>query len=109
MEILQCSVDHDDESEFRVIVDGDAVKHITIDNGVYNPDDMCFAPAIESLTPTPLPGDWNQGRVSKEDDGSPHWRKRDINKHNLLVREGKMGLIEFDGAKKCDDEAYLAR
>ena len=62
--ILNLEVDADDVSDFRLLVDGKAFKYITIDAGVYNPEDMVFDRAIIPLLP-PLPeGDWNQGHIA---------------------------------------------
>ena len=66
IELLHASVDPDNqvESEFRILVDGRSFKYITIDPGLYEPDDMCFGPAFVSLLP-PLPDkDWNVGHIS---------------------------------------------
>ncbi|OTB03204.1 hypothetical protein M426DRAFT_12791 [Hypoxylon sp. CI-4A] len=65
IQVLQASVDLESESEFRVLIDNKSVKYITIDGGLYDPDDMCFEPSLVSLLP-PLPsGDWNVGRISR--------------------------------------------
>ncbi|KAJ5211655.1 uncharacterized protein N7498_003301 [Penicillium cinerascens] len=75
IQLLQASVDPDNEmeSEFRVLVDGQFVKYITIDPGLYDPDDMCFPPAFASLLPQFPDGDWNEGRISRDPTtGTPH-------------------------------------
>lgn len=48
--LLQCSVDPEDTSEFRILADGKHVKHLTIDPGLYAAEDMCFAP-LETMLP----------------------------------------------------------
>lgn len=63
--LLQASVDPEDASEFRLLVDNKSVKYITIDAGVYDCRDMCFGPALISLLPPLPPGDWNKGRISR--------------------------------------------
>jgi predicted Ser/Thr protein kinase len=74
IEVLQCSVDPSDESEFRILIDGKFVKYLTIDGGLYNVDDMCFAPSLISIIPPLPPGDWNTGRISRNGaDGQPHF------------------------------------
>ena len=66
IELLQASVDSDDESELRILVDDKHVKYLTIDHGLYDSDDMCFEPAITTMLP-PLPlGDWNQCRITPD-------------------------------------------
>lgn len=67
IELLQASVDPDgaDESEFRLLVNNKFVKYITIDGGLFDRDDMCFGPTLITLLPPLPPGDWNQGRVSR--------------------------------------------
>jgi len=63
--LLQASVDPEDESEFRILIDDKFVKYITIDAGLYDSDDMCFEPSLVSLMPPLPPGDWNKGRISR--------------------------------------------
>ncbi|KAI0489821.1 alpha-galactosidase A precursor [Xylaria cf. heliscus] len=64
IQLLQASVDAETASEFRLLIDNKFVKYITIDGGLYSPDDMCFGPSLISLLP-PLPaGHWNEGRIS---------------------------------------------
>lgn len=45
--LLQASVDLEDESEFRMLVDNQHVKYITIDGGLYDVEDMCFEPVLK--------------------------------------------------------------
>ncbi|KPM46435.1 hypothetical protein AK830_g12 [Neonectria ditissima] len=65
LQLLQASVDQDDESDFRILVDGTVVKYITIAPGLFSQEDMCFAPSLFSLLPPLPPGDWITGRVSR--------------------------------------------
>lgn len=65
IQVLQASVDPEDESEFRILIDNKFVKYITIDGGLYDRDEMCFGPSLISLLP-PLPlGNWNKGHISR--------------------------------------------
>ncbi|KAM7217205.1 alpha-galactosidase A precursor [Rhypophila decipiens] len=74
IQVLQASVDPEYESEFRILVDNKFVKYITIDAGLYDCDDMCFAPSLISLMPPLPPGDWNKGRISRNPKtGDPHF------------------------------------
>ncbi|KAI0892967.1 alpha-galactosidase A precursor [Annulohypoxylon nitens] len=63
--VLQASVDPEDTSEFRVLVDNKFVKYITIDAGLYDSDEMCFGPSLISLLPPLPPGDWTTGHISR--------------------------------------------
>lgn len=64
--VLQASVDPEDQSEFRVLVDQKFVKYLTIDPGLHDVSDMCFGPSLISMLP-PLPlGDWNKGHISHD-------------------------------------------
>ncbi|KAL6908787.1 alpha-galactosidase A precursor [Trichoderma evansii] len=74
IQFLQASVDPENESEFRLLVNNKCVKYITIDGGLYDSDDMCFGPSLVSLIP-PLPsGDWNEGPISRNPaTGNPHF------------------------------------
>jgi predicted Ser/Thr protein kinase len=75
--LLQANVDPgDNESEFRILVDGKFVKYLTIEAGVYDVDDMCFEPSLVSILPTLPPGDWSEGQISKTiTTGLPHFTK----------------------------------
>ncbi|KAK4210313.1 hypothetical protein QBC37DRAFT_350240 [Rhypophila decipiens] len=74
IQVLQASVDPEYESEFHILVDNKFVKYITIDAGLYDCDDMCFAPSLLSLMPPLPPGDWNKGRISRNPKtGDPHF------------------------------------
>ncbi|KAL7926376.1 alpha-galactosidase A precursor [Trichoderma austrokoningii] len=74
LQLLQASVDPDDESEFRLLVDNKQIKYITIDAGIFDQEDMCFEPSLVSLLPPFPPGDWNQGRISRNPrTGDPHF------------------------------------
>ncbi|EKG09572.1 Lipopolysaccharide kinase [Macrophomina phaseolina MS6] len=65
VQLLQASVDPNDTSELRILVEGRFVKYLTIGPGTYDADDMCFGPSLVALLP-PLPsGDWNEGYISR--------------------------------------------
>jgi hypothetical protein len=59
-QLRQASVDPDDQSEFRILVDRKFVKYLIIDPGLYDVDDMCFGPSSISIIPPLLSGDWNK-------------------------------------------------
>ncbi|GME27535.1 alpha-galactosidase A precursor [Neofusicoccum parvum] len=64
-QLLQASVDPEDFSELRILVDQRHVKYLTIDPGLYAADDMRFEPSLVAILP-PLPhGDWNSSHISR--------------------------------------------
>ncbi|KAI0190833.1 alpha-galactosidase A precursor [Astrocystis sublimbata] len=65
IKLLQASVDEDDESHFRLLINDKTVKYIIIDAGLFDTDDMCFAPSLIDLLPPFPPGDWKTGRISR--------------------------------------------
>ncbi|KAH3910768.1 hypothetical protein HBH56_146080 [Parastagonospora nodorum] len=75
IQVLQMSVDLEHQpSEFRILVDRKFVKYLTIDPGLYHVDVMCLAPVLISMLPPLPPGDWNQGRISRDTStGRPHF------------------------------------
>lgn len=74
IKLLNYEVDPSGEGEFRILVDGKFVKYLSIDAGLYNVDDLSFAPIFVSMIPPLPPGDWNTGRISRNDaDGEPHF------------------------------------
>jgi hypothetical protein len=74
--LLQAEVDEHDESFFRLLVDGRFVKYVTIESGLYTPEDMCFGPSLISLLPDLPPGDWNDGLVARDTNtGLPHFAR----------------------------------
>ncbi|GAB1211934.1 hypothetical protein ATERTT37_001058 [Aspergillus terreus] len=73
IELLQAEVDENDESYFRLLVDGRTIKYITIGPGIYSTEDMCFGPSLVSILPELPPGDWNDGLVARDADDRPHF------------------------------------
>jgi predicted Ser/Thr protein kinase len=74
IQLLQATVDADDESYFRLLVDSKFVKYITVDSGVYSTDDMCFGPSLISLLPALPAGEWNIGHIRRHPEtGAPHF------------------------------------
>ena len=66
IQVLQVSVDEEDDSYVRLLVDDKLVKYVTIATGVYAVEDMCFAPALIPLLPTLPAEDWNVGFIDKD-------------------------------------------
>ncbi|GIK06763.1 hypothetical protein Aspvir_002414 [Aspergillus viridinutans] len=76
IELLQAEADENDQSFFRLLVDGRAIKYITIEPGIYSVEDMCFGPSLVSLLPDFPPGDWNDGLVAREgENGQPRFTR----------------------------------
>ncbi|KAG2412505.1 alpha-galactosidase A precursor [Aspergillus terreus] len=73
IELLQAEVDGNDESYFRLLVDGRTIKYITIGPGIYSTEDMCFGGSLVSILPELPPGDWNDGLVAQDADDRPHF------------------------------------
>ncbi|BDD61733.1 hypothetical protein MPDQ_001497 [Monascus purpureus] len=71
IELLQVEADENDQSFFRVLVDGRTVKYITIDPGIFSIEDMCFGPSLTSILPDLPDWDWNDGLVTKDASGRP--------------------------------------
>jgi predicted Ser/Thr protein kinase len=66
LQLLQASVDPEDDSYLRFLIDGRNVKYITIAPGVFAADDMCFGPSIARLLPAIPTGDWNFGYIARD-------------------------------------------
>src|ERR1700678_4321434 len=78
IQLLQASIDmnSDDQSDFRILVGHKSIKYLIIDPGLYKVHDMCFGPSLVSLVPSPPPGDWNTGYISRNAaDGRPHFAR----------------------------------
>ena len=73
LQILQCEVDEEGDSEFRFLLNGSCVKYVTIDPGLFDPMDMTFGPSLFPLLPRFPEGDWNIGRVSADANGKPRF------------------------------------
>ncbi|KAK3641220.1 hypothetical protein LTR56_011460 [Elasticomyces elasticus] len=79
---LQASVDDEDDSHFRILVNGDTIRYLTVASGVYTAQDMCFSPTFMSLLPSFPPGDWNEACISRDaGSGEPYFR--DCTKRSL--------------------------
>jgi hypothetical protein len=66
VEVLQAEVNENDQSFFRLCVDGRAIKYLTIEPGLYIVEDMCFGPSLLSILPDFPPGGWNDGLVARD-------------------------------------------
>ncbi|KAK5121442.1 hypothetical protein LTR85_005275 [Meristemomyces frigidus] len=76
LQLLQASIDEDDDSHFRFLVGGVSIKYVTITRKLYKTDDMSFEPTLILLLPTFPPGDWNDGRISRNpQDGRPFFER----------------------------------
>ncbi|KAJ6131319.1 alpha-galactosidase A precursor [Penicillium sp. IBT 18751x] len=76
IELLQAEVAENDQSFFRVLVDGLSIKYITVEPGVYSTEDMCFGPSLVSILPKFPTGDWNDGLVAQDaNDGKPFFAR----------------------------------
>ncbi|TGJ80956.1 hypothetical protein E0Z10_g7808 [Xylaria hypoxylon] len=66
--LLAALVDSNDEeeSEYRLLVDEEHVKYVTVDPGVFPKDDRTFAPVLIPMLPPFPPGNWNEGHISKD-------------------------------------------
>ena len=66
LQVLHLSADENSESHFRILVDGQSVKYLTVDAGVYETEDMCFpSTSVSKLPPLPA-GDWNLGHICRQ-------------------------------------------
>ncbi|KAF5127400.1 hypothetical protein E5D57_008330 [Metarhizium anisopliae] len=112
LQLLQASVDPDDESEFRLLVNNSLVKYITIDAGIFSQDDMCFEPSLVSLLPPLPPGDWNQGRISRNPEtGSPHFSAisdTDLPGITKIWHPTQIDHLEFHMGQKLRSNVYEA-
>ncbi|KAF1845757.1 uncharacterized protein K460DRAFT_282437 [Cucurbitaria berberidis CBS 394.84] len=62
--IHQASTDPDDISEFRLLVDHQHIKYVTIDPYIFDDMDLIFEPTLINILRPLLPaGDWNQARI----------------------------------------------
>lgn len=125
IELLQAEVDENDQSFFRLLVHGRAIKYITVEPGIYSSEDMCFGPFLVSILPKLPTGDWNDGLVAKDaKDDRPHfaycnltqfpgvqntWRRTYVNYLELSIgRKLRTGIYEA----KCsvfDDDIVVAK
>jgi len=112
IQVLQASVDPDDESHFRILVGGKFIKYLTVDTGLYSPDDMCFAPSLIPLLP-PLPlGDWNVGHISKDPThGRPYFAtatKIPLRKITHIWHASQIDYLELKMGRKLRSNVYEA-
>jgi serine/threonine protein kinase len=64
IKLLQVSADPDDISEFRLLVDHQHIKYVTIDPYIFDDMDLIFEPTlIEILRPLLPAGNWNHARI----------------------------------------------
>jgi hypothetical protein len=76
IELLQAEVDENDQSFFRLLVDGQDIKYVTIEPGLCATEDMYFGPSLVSLLPELPSWDWNDGVVARNAiNGQPHFER----------------------------------
>ena len=76
VELLEAYIDENEESYFRFIVDHSSIKYVTIDVGLYNADDMAFAPVLLPRLPVFPLDNWNVSRISRNPkNGQPFFSK----------------------------------
>lgn len=76
VEVLQTEVDENNQSFFRLRVDGRAIKYLTVEPGLYRAEDMRFGPSLLSILPDFPPGDWNDGLVARDtNSGQPFFAR----------------------------------
>ncbi|KAB8200108.1 hypothetical protein BDV34DRAFT_232433 [Aspergillus parasiticus] len=66
IQLLQAEVDERDQSFLRLLIDGQTIKYITVEPGIYSADDLCFGPTLKTLLPELPAGDWNNGVVDRD-------------------------------------------
>ncbi|KAH8782336.1 alpha-galactosidase A precursor [Hyaloscypha sp. PMI_1271] len=110
VQVLQASVDPDDESHFRILVGGKFIKYLTVDTGLYNLDDMCFAPSLILLLPPLPPGDWNVGHISKDPThGHPYFAtatKIPLRKITHIWHPSQIDQLELEMGQKLRSNVY---
>jgi len=62
--MLQAGIDEVNESELRIAVAHKSIQYLTIDHGLYDVDEMYFAPSLISTLLSSPPGHWNQGHIN---------------------------------------------
>ncbi|KAJ5462998.1 hypothetical protein N7475_007942 [Penicillium sp. IBT 31633x] len=71
--LLQAEADDEDESYFRILING-SIKYVTIAPGIWSTVDMCFGPSLASILPDLPTGEWNDGLVDKHPEtGEPYF------------------------------------
>jgi predicted Ser/Thr protein kinase len=112
VQVLQASVDPENQSDFRILVDRKVIKYLTIDSGLYDVGDMCFAPALISILPPLPPGDWNKGHISQDTSNMrPHFAE--ITKAQLpgitkVWHPLQIDYLELQMGKKLRSNVYEA-
>jgi predicted Ser/Thr protein kinase len=110
VQVLQASVDPDDESHFRILVGGKFIKYLTVDTGLYSLDDMCFAPSLILLLPSLPPGDWNVGHISKDPThGRPYFAtatKIPLRKITHIWHPSQIDHLELEMGQKLRSNVY---
>ena len=74
IQILNLEVDTDDVSDFRILVDSQSFKYVTIDHGVYETSVMVWDRRLIPVLPPFPKGEWNEGHIARHPDtGMPYF------------------------------------
>lgn len=112
LQLLQASVDEDDESYFRFLSESKYVKYVTVAAGLYTVEDMCFGPTLISILPQFPGGFWNLGCVVKyHETGQPYF-SRTVSKQlkgvSNLWHPTKIDHLDLRMGKKLRSGVYEA-
>jgi hypothetical protein len=112
LQLLQASVDPEDDSYLRFLIDGRNVKYITIAPEVFAADDMCFGPSIARLLPAIPTGDWNFGYIARDPQTSqPYFAqavKRAMKGEKYVWHPTKVDHLELVTGKNLRSGVYEA-
>ncbi|RAK99353.1 alpha-galactosidase A precursor [Aspergillus ibericus CBS 121593] len=113
IDLLQAEVDENDQSFFRLLVDGRSIKYITIEPGIYSAEDMCFGPSLISMMPELPSGNWNDGLIAKDpNDDRPQFASVDLTQFPGVQNtwhETYVDYLEFSIGRKLRTGIYEAR
>lgn len=109
IKLLQCEAGDNCKSHFRILVDGASIKYLTVEPGLWKSDDMCYGPTFVTLLPELPPGDWNDGLITKDANGQPHFASVKSTKFSAVQNTWHDTFIEYTDlsiGKRLERDVY---
>ncbi|RAL09395.1 alpha-galactosidase A precursor [Aspergillus homomorphus CBS 101889] len=94
--LLECEVGENGDGVFRLLVDGQFVKYLTVEPGIYEVDDLCFEPSLVRILPKFPTGNWNEAFVARnDDDGQPYFACFNLTQFPSVQNAWHKTLVEY--------------
>ncbi|KAF3318768.1 hypothetical protein TWF173_006785 [Orbilia oligospora] len=113
IEILNQEIDVDNEqfSYYRMLDGRKYFRHITIDLGTLDEEDLAFPPALLQKLPAFPTGDWNYGCIARAENGVPYFvetTKQKLPSINYIWHDKSFDYLSLQIKQRFSANVHLA-